>query len=174
MRTGERWLFAAIGVVIVAAIARGVMTAGEDRRDPGIPFYSTAPEPVRRAASDLYRELGCRDCHSLWGTRNIMQFVPAPALDGIGSLRDEAWLYRYFSAENPQAILPSRLKKKYRHPSYASLPEAKRRLLARYFASLKVKDWYRDEVRKAEYEKLTGKPWKGSATDATSSSEANP
>ena len=161
MKKGERWLFAAIGVLVVVAVARGVMNYGKDRGDPGIPFYSTAPKDVQRQASDLYRDLGCRDCHSLWGTRNIMQFVPAPSLDGIGSLRSEEWLYRYFSAENPQAILPSRLKKKYRMPSYAHLPEAKRRLLARYFASLKVKDWYLDEVRKAEYEKLTGKPWPG-------------
>ena len=41
-------------------------------------------------------------------------------------------------------------------PSYATLPEGERHLLAQYLASLKVKDWYFDQTKKAEYEKLTG------------------
>ena len=45
-------------------------------------------------------------------------------------------------------------------PSYAQLPESERRLLASYMASLKVKDWYLEETRKAEFEKLTGKEYK--------------
>ena len=44
-------------------------------------------------------------------------------------------------------------------PSYAQLPEKERRLLAAYMASLKVQDWYLQETRKAEYEKLTGKDY---------------
>ena len=94
----------------------------------------------------------------LWGTRDLTLAVPAPALDGIGSLRDEAWLYTYFSSENPQSMLPSRLKPQYRMPSYAKLPEEDRRVLAQYMASLKVEDWYLPEAKKAEYEKLTGNP----------------
>ena len=82
-----------------------------------------------------------------------------PPLDGIGSLRDEAWFYDYFSAENPQSILPSRLKKEFQMPSYANLKEVERRLLASYLASLKVKDWYLEETKKMEYEKLTGKSY---------------
>jgi hypothetical protein len=85
-----------------------------------------------------------------------MRNVPAPALDGMGSLRDRDWLYNYFSAENPQAILPSRLKKEYQMPSYADLDEDKRLLLTDYIFSLKVKDWYLDETRAAECRKLTG------------------
>ncbi|GMQ99307.1 MAG: hypothetical protein BMS9Abin18_0124 [Zetaproteobacteria bacterium] len=160
MRKGERWIAAAIGTVVVLALVRGFWPKDpHEKPDPGIPFYSTASKELAREASDSYRNLGCRDCHSLWGVRNIMQFVPAPMLDGIGSLRDEAWFYQYLSAENPQGILPSRLKKKYRMPSYAYLPEARRRMLAKYLASLKVKDWYLEETRKDEHEKLTGKPF---------------
>lgn len=85
-----------------------------------------------------------------------MQAVPAPALDGIGSLRDEKWLFDYLSAVNPQSILPSRLKQEYRMPSYADLPENDRRTLARFLGALKVKDWYLDETRAAECRKLTG------------------
>ena len=44
-------------------------------------------------------------------------------------------------------------------PSFASLTDAERRTLARYMASLKVKDWYLDSTRAAEYEKLTGKAY---------------
>jgi sulfur-oxidizing protein SoxX len=88
-----------------------------------------------------------------------MEFVPAPILDGMGSLHDEAWFFQYFSAPDPQKILPSRLKPEYRMPSYAQLPEHDRRLLAQYMASLKVQDWYLQETRKAEYEKLTGKEY---------------
>ena len=172
MRKGERWLAIVIGFIVLAALLRGFWPADKDaKKDPGIPFYSTAPKALAREASDAYRDLGCRDCHSLWGVRNIMQFVPAPSLDGIGSLRSEDWLYRYFSADDPQKILHSRMKKKYRMPSYAHLPEKKRRLLARYFASLKVKDWYLEETRKAEYEKLTGKPWPGTHASGASSSK---
>lgn len=87
--------------------------------------------------------------------------VPAPVLDGIGSLRDEQWFYAYFSAENPQAILSTRLKKMYQMPSYAHLPEDERKILASYMASLKVQDWYLEETKKAEFEKLTGKPYLG-------------
>jgi len=92
----------------------------------------------------------------LWTVRDLIKAVPAPILDGIGSLHDESWFYQYFSAVNPQSILPSRLKAEYRMPSYAHLSENERRLLARYMASLKVQDWYLEETRKAEHEKLTG------------------
>jgi len=55
--------------------------------------------------------------------------------------------------------LPSRLKPEYRMPSFADLPDGERRVLAKYMASLKVKDWYLDSARAAEYEKLTGKEY---------------
>lgn len=86
----------------------------------------------------------------------MMRAVPAPALDGIGSLRDRDWLYAYLSADDPQSILPSRLKKEYQMPSYAGLPERERRILAEYLASLRVEDWYLEETRMAECSKLTG------------------
>jgi len=85
-----------------------------------------------------------------------MQAVPAPMLDGIGSLRSEAWLFAYLSAENPQSILPSRLKPEYRMPSFARLSDAERRTLAGYLASLQVKDWYLEQTRRLEHDKLTG------------------
>ena len=60
--------------------------------------------------------------------KDMLQSVPAPMLDGIGSLRSETWLYDYLSSPNPQAILPSRLKKEYQMPSYAALPEGDRHM----------------------------------------------
>lgn len=157
MRKGD-WLIAGLlGLVVVAAIGKGIYTSYNPIEDAGIPFYSTASAANQSKAADMYRAIGCRDCHTLWGIKNIMETVPAPSLDGIGSLRDEAWLYAYFSAKDPQSILPSRLKKKYAMPSYAALPEEDRRFLANYFASLKVKDWYLQEVKASEYKKLTGK-----------------
>ncbi len=89
----------------------------------------------------------------------MWELVPAPALDGIGSVRDEAWFYAYFSSPDPQAVLPSRLKPEFRMPSYLYLKEQDRRTLAAYMASLRVKDWYLEETKKAEYEKLTGKDY---------------
>jgi sulfur-oxidizing protein SoxX len=91
--------------------------------------------------------------------KDILESVPAPMLDGIGSLRSETWLYDYLSSPNPQEILPSRLKKKWRMPSYAHIPDGDRHLLAQYLASLKVKDWYLEQTKKSEYEKLTGKDY---------------
>lgn len=122
-----------------------------------LPFYTTADAKLERAGSDLYKSLQCRNCHTIWSVKSIYQLVPAPSLDGIGSLRSEEWLYDYFSAENPQSILPSRLKKKYRMPSYANLSDAERHTLAKYFASLRVRDWYLNETIKAEQKKLTGR-----------------
>jgi sulfur-oxidizing protein SoxX len=37
------------------------------------------------------------------------------------------------------------------------MPEGDRHILAQYLASLKVKNWYLEQTKKSEYEKLTGK-----------------
>ena len=161
MKKGEKGIL--IGIVVFVGIVMAVKTVlvyQQKEKDPGIPFYSTASADLSSKSSVLYRRYNCRDCHSLWGVRNIMQAVPAPALDGMGSFRTEEWLYDYFSAPDPQSILPSRLKPRFRMPSFASIPEEDRRMLAQYISSLKVEDWYIEEARKARYEKLTGKDYK--------------
>lgn len=161
MRKGEKGILLAILVITGAFMAyKTWQISNTEGEDPGIPFYNDAPAEVASRASALYHKYKCRECHILWSTREPMAAaVPAPSLDGIGAVRDEKWLYAYFSAEDPQSILPSRLKKKYQMPSFAFLPEADRRTLAAYFAAMKVEDWYLEEVKKAEYEKLTGKEY---------------
>jgi sulfur-oxidizing protein SoxX len=159
MKRGEKVVLALIGLVLVAGVVRSELHV-EKKHDREIPFYSTATPDVARTAMDIYRSNGCKSCHTLWTLQDMLQFVPAPMLDGIGSLRTEAWLYDYLSSQNPQGILPSRLKKQYQMPSYASLPENQRHVMAQYLASLKVKDWYLEQTRKAEYEKLTGLEYK--------------
>lgn len=149
-------------IVVISASMLGVrmwQQFGLTGEDPGIPFYSTASDDLLQHGGDLVRKHACRSCHTLWAKRDMMQNVPAPSLDGIGSLREEQWLYQYLSAPNPQDILPSRLKKEYQMPSFAHLPDEERRSLATYLASLKVEDWYLENARKAEYEKLTGKTY---------------
>jgi len=158
MRRGEKVIWGLIGILIAFGLGR-LLLQREDAHQREIPFYSTASHDVAQAASDLYRKYHCRDCHSLWADRDMTQNVPAPILDGIGSLHSEAWLYDYLSAPVPQVIVPSRLKLEYKMPSYAGLPEEERRLMAKYLASLKVKDWYLEETKKAEYEVLTGKDY---------------
>jgi len=155
MKRGEKYVWGLIGVLLVVAIGRSLLQKQDVRRGE-IPFYSTAPDAVARPAFDLYKKYHCKECHSLWTIKDMLQNVPAPMLDGIGSLRSEAWLYEYLSAPVPQEILPTRLKAEYKMPSFANLPENERRLMAQYLASLKVKDWYLEETKKAEYEKLTG------------------
>ncbi len=160
MKRGEKAILIVIAVVVVALMGRNLWHIEIDHEvDKGIPYYSTASAQIARDAMDIYRQQGCKNCHSLWTVRNPLQNVPAPILDGIGSLRTEEWLFKYFSSPNPQEILPSRLKPEYRMPSYSSLSDNDRHLLANYVASLKVKDWYLEETRKAEYEKLTGKEY---------------
>ncbi|MGO9038210.1 MAG: c-type cytochrome [Steroidobacteraceae bacterium] len=160
MRRGEALILATIGVVVAGIMARNAINLHyATEQDRGIPFYSTADRQLAREAGDLYRSNNCRQCHSLWTVKSPFESVPAPALDGIGSLRSEEWFYQYFSAADPQSILPSRLKAEYRMPSFASLSDGERRTLAKYMASLKVKDWYLDSTRAAEYEKLTGKAY---------------
>ncbi len=155
MKRGEKVVLALIGLVLFASVVRSQLHV-EEKHDRDIPFYSTATPDVARKAMDIYRSNGCKSCHTLWTLQDMLQSVPAPMLDGIGSLRTETWLYGYLSSPNPQVVLPSRLKKEYQMPSYATLPEGERHLLAQYLASLKVKDWYFDQTKKAEYEKLTG------------------
>ena len=157
MKRGEKVIYAVIGIVVASVMIRNAWNVESSPKDPGIPFYSTLSADAMRAAADIYREQNCKHCHTLWTVRDMEQSVPAPMLDGIGSLRTEEWFYQYFSSKNPQDILPSRLKPEYRMPSYANLPEQQRRTLAGYMASLKVKDWCLEETRKYEYEKLTGK-----------------
>jgi len=160
MKKGEKGILTGIVIFVVTVmVVKGWMVSQEKEKDPGIPFYTTASKEMAKKASVLYRKYDCRDCHSLWGIRNIMQAVPAPSLDGMGSLRDEEWIYAYLSAEDPQSIIPSRLKERFRMPSFASIPEADRRMLASYIASLKVEDWYLEETKKSAYEKLTGKEY---------------
>lgn len=155
MRKGERNIYLAIaGLVVVLAGYQWYQSLVDP--DPGIPFYTTASAELRMAAEEIYKQNNCSDCHRLWMVRNWYESVPAPSLDGIGSLKTEDWLYEYLSAENPQAMLPSRLRTQYKMPSYAHLPEEDRRMLAAYLASLKVEDWYLDEVKRAEFEALTG------------------
>lgn len=160
MKRGEKGVLALMAVTVLAMMGRNFWQVETAQPDRGIPFYSTASADLTRDGMEVYHKQGCKSCHSLWTVKNMMESVPAPALDGIGSLRSEEWFYQYFSSSNPQAILPSRLKQEYRMPSYAQLPEQERRWLAGYMASLKVKDWYLEETRKAEFEKLTGKEYR--------------
>ncbi|HHM05412.1 MAG TPA: cytochrome c [Gammaproteobacteria bacterium] len=157
MRAGEKGIIIGIVVVVLGMAGYRATQVLKGEKDPGIPFYTTATPELKRQAELIYKENKCSACHSLWMVRSIMENVPAPRLDGIGSLKDEAWFYRYLSAENPQEILPSRLKQEYQMPSYAHLPEEQRRALAAYLASLKVEDWYLEETRRTEFEKLRGK-----------------
>jgi mono/diheme cytochrome c family protein len=158
MRRSEKVILGIIAGVIASVFAiKALLGQFSQGPDPGMPFYSTASQELNRRGNAIYHEQNCKKCHVLRATRDMTLAVPAPSLDGIGSLRDEEWLFAYFSAETPQSILPSRLKPEYRMPSFASLPEDDRRVLAQYIASMKVEDWYLDDVRKAEYEKLTGK-----------------
>ncbi len=160
MRKGEKYILGGIVALSVVMVAsRSWQVATNQEEDLGIPYYTTASNETRDAAAKLMRELNCRECHSLWALKDVTQNVPAPALDGIGSLRDEEWFYRYLSAANPQEILPTRLKEHYKMPSYSHLEESQRRLLSSYLGSLKVKAWYLEATKKAEYEKLTGKPY---------------
>ena len=160
MKRGEKNIFIGIGVLVGGSILYSALMAPNNKdpnsRSTEIPFYSNAAPELKHQGESLIKSLNCRECHSLWTLRDAMQAVPSPPLDGIGSLKDEQWLYTYLSAVSPQDIVPSRLKPEYRMPSYASLSEAERRTLASYLASLKVRDWYLDEVRKQEFEKLTG------------------
>lgn len=159
MRTGEKAIFIVIGVIVIPLMIYKYIQFNPSIVEDNSRFYSTASPELARQGGKLYKELNCRDCHSLWGVRNPMQAVPAPAMDGMGSLKSEDWLFRYFSAQDPQEVLPSRLKKRFRMPSYAHLPEPQRKTLAKYIASMKVKDKYLQEAKKAEYEKLTGKDY---------------
>jgi len=158
MRKGEKGILIGIAVfALVAMIGKAVLMRYQDPNAGKIPFYSHAPKDMATKAAALVRQYSCRDCHVYWGKKSMMNAVPAPSLDGIGSLKSEQWLYDYLSAMDPQKILPTRMKMEFQMPSYAGMPEADRKLLAKYLASMKSEEWYLPEVKKSEYEKLTGK-----------------
>lgn len=155
MKRGEKGILILIGVLVLAGMLRSLLITSQPH-DKEIPFYSTAGSAVAERAMSIYHQYGCRNCHTLWTLRDSLQSVPAPILDGMGSLHSEDWIYKYLSSSNPQAVVPSRLKLEYRMPSYADMPETDRRTISQYLASLKVKDWYLEQLKKSEYEKLTG------------------
>lgn len=158
MKRGEKAILALIGVFLVVGVIRSMLHV-EGKHDREIPFYTTATHDLSVKGMAIYNKNGCSVCHSLWTMKDILESVPAPMLDGIGSLRSEAWLYAYLSSPDPQSILPTRLKKQWSMPSYASMPDGDRHLMAQYLASLRVKDWYLEQTKKSEYEKLTGKEY---------------
>ena len=161
MRKGEKGIFAVMAVSIVILIGVKVyQNSKNEGEDPGIPFYSTASKEITNSAAKVMHFVECKKCHSIWGMKGFTQSVPAPSLDGMGMFRSEEWLYEYFSAENPQDILPTRLKPDFRMPSLSHLTDQERKDLASYIFSLKVEDWYLEETKKARYEKLTGKDYK--------------
>jgi len=157
MRSGEKLILLIMSAVVILLMVRNWQhrddVIGEEKE---LPFYTTASLDLNRKAMSVYRKYGCKECHSLWTVKDMMQTVPAPALDGIGSLRDREWLATYLASPEPQEMLPSRLKREFRMPSYAGMPEEERDLLVSYLASLQVKDWYLDTLKQSECKKLTG------------------
>lgn len=156
MRKGEKVTLWVMGVLVVGVMLKNILMPYSAEKDRSVPYYSTASKDEQQVGIDIIRHESCRTCHSLMTVKNIMNSVPAPILDGLGSLHNEQWFYAYFSAPNPQLILPSRLKAEYSMPSYSYLPDVQRHQLAHYMASLKVKDWYLEDTKKAEHLKLTG------------------
>ncbi len=157
MRKGEKAILGGTALVVVTLMVVNALRQQDvSDEEKALPFYTTASLELNRRAMAVYRKYECKSCHSLWTVKDMLRTVPAPALDGIGSLRSREWLGRYLSTEDPQAMLPSRLKTEFRMPSYAAMPEDERRLLVDYLASLKVKDWYLPELRRSECRKLTG------------------
>lgn len=155
MRSGERNIYIIMAVLVVG-LATFKYLADSGEPDQGIPFYTTMSREEQIEAEAIVKRNDCTRCHTLWLVRNWIQSVPAPPLDGIGSLKSEEWFFDYLSSADPQSVLPSRLKAEYQMPSYAHLPVQERRLLAAYLASLKVEDWYLEEVKRKEFETLTG------------------
>ncbi|WP_455202645.1 c-type cytochrome [Kaarinaea lacus] len=161
MKRGEKGILVVMGVaIIITAAIKGYSVTTQKEEDKGIPYYTTASQDLAKKARVLFSKYQCHDCHSLWTKRSMMQSVPAPALDGMGSLKSEEWFYQYFSSENPQELVPTRLKKEFQMPSLAMATDEERKILAKYMASLKVEDWYLEETKKRAYEKLTGKEYK--------------
>ena len=166
MRKGEKVILIAIAVGVLSwGGIRSFNIATNTEQDPGIPYFSTANQDLTSKAARIMRENKCKECHFLWGTRDLTLAVPAPPIDGVGSFRSEKWLFDYFSAEVPQDIVPTRLKPQYRHPSLAHLKLEDRKNLASYLASLKVEDWYFEETKKRRFEKLTGKSYENVSAD---------
>jgi len=160
MRKGEKGILIGIGAfAVIAMVGKAFLMQHQDPRAERIPFFSHESKDMATKAAQLVRKYDCRDCHVYWGKKSIMNSVPAPSLDGIGSLRSEQWLFDYLSAKDPQKILHSRMKMEFQMPSYAEMPESDRKLLAKYLASMKAEEWYMDELKKSEYEKLTGKKY---------------
>ncbi len=115
-------------VSLAAYLSRGVE---EDYN----PYYQEITEASEKG-HQVYRKYECYKCHRIIG----MGHLPGPKLDGLASRRSREWLENYLTSPDPQKIIPSRFKKEFRMPSYASMPKKEREQLLDYLLSLKMKE----------------------------------
>ncbi|MFQ5508122.1 MAG: c-type cytochrome [Leptospirillia bacterium] len=133
MKKGEKVIWGVAGVVTICALYTGYVVY----RSPAklMPTYQV--ESVEASRGELvYRKNSCPSCHRIWrlgGTKG-------GALDGIGSRRSAAWLTKYLSTDNPQAILPSTVKPFYQMPSFQDLEAGQRADLVAFLMSLKERE----------------------------------
>ena len=100
------------------------------------------PPPVRfayaetastRAGETIFRREGCLSCHELFGNGTSY----GPALDGVGSRRERAWLRDYL--RSPRAGVGGRTYR-LRMPAYDTLEVGELDALANYLGALRELD----------------------------------
>jgi len=130
VKKGETVIWGVAGLISLVAVGMGFVAYNAPPEL--MPTYQVDSKEAARGEL-AYRKNGCPSCHKIW---NLGSSRGGP-LDGVGSRRDQDWLYRYLSSSNPQVMLPSTQKMIYRMPSFAQVAEQDRADMAAFLASLK-------------------------------------
>ncbi|MBI5136316.1 MAG: cytochrome c [Nitrospirae bacterium] len=130
MRKGEKVVWGLTAIITASALYVGYVVYNAPAKV--MPTYQVESAAAAQGEA-VYRRNACDACHRIWDVGGHQGGV----LDGIGSRRSEQWLTAYLSADNPQAILPSQVKKFFQMPSFASMPETDRADLVAFLFSLK-------------------------------------
>ncbi len=130
LKKGEMWMLVAMVffVSLAAYLSQGV------EKDYN-PYYQEITEASEKG-HQVYRKYECYKCHRIIG----MGHMPGPKLDGLSNRRSREWLKTYLTSENPQKMIPSRFKKEFQMPSYATMPNSEMNQLLDYLGSLKMKE----------------------------------
>ncbi len=132
MKLGEKIIFGLSGLILIA----GIIFSYTVMKQPIPVSWVVEDSPEAQKGQVVFRKNGCKNCHMLLGNGASK----GPDLDGIGNRRDRIWLEAYLSAENPQAILPSKTDKYYQMPSWSKLSKEDRDNLISFLLAQKSKD----------------------------------
>ena len=129
LRTAERVVVIAAVVIVGYAVLVGVLIY---LKPPPVRFMYRETASTRTGEM-VFRREGCLSCHELFGNGTSL----GPALDGVGSRRNLAWLKEYLRSPRPEV---GGRTWRLRMPAYDKLEEGELDALVTYLSALRELD----------------------------------